>query len=115
MLLRVLEGKARPGKVQEIADLFSQQGDEVTKKAKGLLFIQILNSGDDVLAVSSWKGKEDMERYLELEATKAFYRKLPGLLMGVPAVRTFEVLRTMRGEDAADTDGAQWQRREQRS
>jgi quinol monooxygenase YgiN len=111
MLLRVLEGKARPGKVHEIADLFTQQGEDVVKKMKGLLFIQILNSGDDVLAVSSWKGKEEMERYLELEATKSFYRKLPGLLMGVPAVRTFEVLKTMRGEEAPDTDGDQWQRK----
>jgi quinol monooxygenase YgiN len=111
MFMRVLEGKARPGKVQEIADLFTQQGEDIVRKMKGLLFIQILNSGDDVLAVSSWKGKEDMERYLELDATKSFYRKLPSLLMGVPAVRTFEVLKTMSGEDAADTGGAQWQRR----
>jgi quinol monooxygenase YgiN len=107
MLLRILEGKARPGKVQEIADLFTQQGEEVVKKMKGLLFLQILASGDDVLAISSWKGQEDMERYLQLEATKSFYRKLPGLLMGVTAVRTFEVLTTMRGDHAAGTDGAE--------
>jgi len=111
MFLRILEGKARPGKVQDIADLFIQQTEEVVKKAKGSLFVQILNSGDDVMAVSSWRAKEDMEAYLELEETKAFYRRLPSLLMGVPTVRTYDVLRTVIGEEVADTDAAQWLRK----
>jgi quinol monooxygenase YgiN len=107
MLLRILEGKARPGKVQEIADLLIQQGEDVVKKTKGCLFIHVLNSGDELLAVSAWRAAEDMERYLEHPETKTFYGKLPALLMGVPAVRTFEVLRSMTGDDAG-SDAAAW-------
>jgi quinol monooxygenase YgiN len=50
--------------------------------------------------VSSWAGVEDMQEYLEQEVTKEFYRALPPLLMGVPSVRTYEVI--------GGGDGAGW-------
>jgi quinol monooxygenase YgiN len=45
-----------------------------------------------VLAVSSWRSLEDMQRYLDQPVTSAFYQSLPALLMGMPSVRTFEVI-----------------------
>jgi quinol monooxygenase YgiN len=45
-----------------------------------------------VLAVSSWRTVEDMQRYLDQPVTSAFYQALPELLMGRPSVRTYEVI-----------------------
>ena len=45
-----------------------------------------------MLAVSSWRSVQDMQRYLDQPVTSAFYQALPELLMGVPSVRTFEVI-----------------------
>jgi quinol monooxygenase YgiN len=64
----------------------------VVGSAPGALFAQALRSGDQVLAVSSWQSAEDMQRYLDQEVTREFYRALPELLMGTPSVRTYEVI-----------------------
>lgn len=96
-VFRILDAKARPGAVDRIATMIVRQASDVVGEAPGILFVQALRSGDQLLAVSSWRTVEDMERYLELDATRAFYRDLPEHLMGVPSVRTYEVL---------DLDGA---------
>lgn len=112
MLFRILEGKARPARIQEILDLLVQQAEETVKRSDGLLFLQILNSGEDVMAVTSWRSTADMEAYLQNEKTKAFYRKLPPLLMGIPTVRTFDVVKTVVGNEAMDAPAAsQWLRK----
>ena len=92
-VFRVLEARARPGSVERVAELLVRQNDQVVAGAPGGLFSQALRSGDQVLAVSSWNSVEDMERYLDQEVTKEFYRALPELLMGTPTVRTYEEIR----------------------
>jgi quinol monooxygenase YgiN len=103
-VFRILEAKARPGAVEQIADLLVAQASGVVEGSEGALFVQALRSGDQLLAVSSWRSVEDMQRYLDLEVTREFYRRLPALLMGMPTVRTYEVLGD--GEAAGWTVGA---------
>jgi quinol monooxygenase YgiN len=91
-VFRILQGKARPGSVDRVAEMLVRQARDVADPAEGLVFAQALRSGDQVLAVSSWRSAEDMERYLDLPATQDFYRELPRLLMGVPTVGTYEVI-----------------------
>jgi quinol monooxygenase YgiN len=91
-VFRILEAKARPGAVDRLAELIARQNEQVVTGTRGALFSQALRSGDQVLAVSSWAGVEDMQEYLEQEVTKEFYRALPPLLMGTPTVRTYEVI-----------------------
>jgi quinol monooxygenase YgiN len=52
-----------------------------------------------VLAVSSWHSVDDMQRYLDQPVTSEFYQALPELLMGMPSVRTFEVISPDGGDD----------------
>jgi quinol monooxygenase YgiN len=99
-VFRILEAKARPGSVDRVADLLVRQNDEVVSSAPGALFAQALRSGDQVMAVSSWQSAEDVQSYLDQEVTREFYRALPELLMGVPSVRTYEVI--------GGGDGAAW-------
>ena len=90
-VFRILEGKARPGAVERLAGLIAEQNTKVSG-TQGALFSQALRSGDQVMAVSSWASEADMQRYLEREATREFYRALPELLMGTPSIRTYEVI-----------------------
>jgi quinol monooxygenase YgiN len=102
-VFRILEAKARPGRVDGVAELLLRQNDSVVASAPGALFSQALRSGDQVMAVSSWQSVEDMQRYLEQEVTKDFYRALPELLMGTPTIRTYEVIGS--GDGAAGWQG----------
>jgi quinol monooxygenase YgiN len=91
-VFRILEAKARPGSIDRLAELLVTQNDRVVTGAPGAVFSQALRSGDQVLAVSSWEDEAAMQRYLDLDTTREFYRALPELLMGTPSIRTYEVL-----------------------
>ena len=91
-VFRILEARARPGSADSVAELLRRQNDQVVASAPGALFCQALRSGDQVMAVSSWQSVEDVQRYLDQEVTKDFYRALPELLMGMPTIRTYEVI-----------------------
>src|SRR5918911_1716999 len=97
-IFRILEATARPGAIGRLSELVVQEEQEVVANAPGIVFVQSLRSGDKVLAVSSWRSLEDMQRYLEQPATSTFYARLPELLMGTPSVRTFEVISPSAGD-----------------
>ena len=96
-VFRILEAKARPGAVDRLSDLLVQQERTIVAAAPGAVFAQSLRSGDQVLAVSSWESAEDMQAYLDQSVTKEFYRALPDLLMGMPSIRTYEVIQPRDG------------------
>jgi quinol monooxygenase YgiN len=106
-VFRILEGTARPGAIDRLSEMLVRQEREIVAKAPGIVFVQSLRSGDSVLAVSSWESVEDMQRYLEQPATYDFYKTLPQLLMGVPSVRTYEVIRP-DGESSDTTPQQNW-------
>jgi quinol monooxygenase YgiN len=97
-IFRILEATARPGSIGRLSEMLVRQERDVVANAPGIVFVQSLRSGDCVLAVSSWRSAEDMQRYLERPATSAFYAALPELLMGTPSVRTYEVIRPADGD-----------------
>ena len=102
-VFRILEAKARPGAVDRLSDLLVQQERTIVAASPGAVFAQSLRSGDQVLAVSSWDSVESMQRYLDADVTREFYRSLPELLMGTPSIRTYEVIGT--GDGTAGWDG----------
>jgi quinol monooxygenase YgiN len=101
-VFRILEGKARPGAIDRLAELLVTQNDRVVASADGALFAQALRSGDQVLAVSSWASADAMQRYLQQDVTREFYRALPELLMGAPSIRTYEVIASTDGGAAGN-------------
>ncbi len=91
-VFRILEATARPGTIERLSELIVRQEQDVVAHAPGIIFVQSLRSGDNLLAVSSWRSVEHMQRYLDQPVTSAFYQALPELLMGMPSVRTYEVI-----------------------
>ncbi len=107
-VFRILEAKARPGAVDRLSELLVHQERTIVAAAPGAVFAQSLRSGDQVLAVSSWRSDEELQRYLDQEETRAFYRALPELLMGMPSIRTYEVIQPRDGAATwADQPGGQ--------
>ena len=104
-VFRILEAQARPGAVDRLAELLLEQNGRVVTSAPGALFAQALRSGDQVLAVSSWASAEDMQRYLDQDVTREFYRALPELLMGMPSIRTYEEIGPAGGARWSDGGG----------
>ncbi len=51
---RVLEGKAKPGQVEAAIQVLKDRLEQV-RKVSGFLFVQIMQEGDEVIAVSSWR------------------------------------------------------------
>src|SRR5215211_433915 len=100
-VFRILEGRARPGRVDEIARMFEAQAEAVGG-TRGIAFVQVLRSDDQILGISCWRSGEDMQRYLEQDATREFYSQLPPLLMGTPSIRTYEVVKSLAGGGASD-------------
>jgi quinol monooxygenase YgiN len=100
-IFRILEATARPGAIGRLSQLLVEQERDVVANAPGIIFVQSLRSADSVLAVSSWRSVEDMQRYLDQPVTSDFYTALPELLMGMPSVRTFEVI----SPDGGDGNG----------
>ena len=100
-VFRILEGRARPGKVDEIARMFEAQAETVGG-TRGIAFVQVLRSDDQILGNSCWRSGEDMQRYVEQEATREFYGQLPPLLMGTPSIRTYEVVKSLAGGGASE-------------
>jgi quinol monooxygenase YgiN len=90
-VFRILEGRARPGKVDDVARLFVAQAESVGQ-ASGIAFVQVLRSDDQILGVSCWTDGDAMRRYLDLPQTRDFYAKIPQMLMGNPSIRTYEVV-----------------------
>ena len=53
-VFRILEGRARPGRVDEIARMFEAQAEAVGG-TRGIAFVQVLRSDDQILGVSCWR------------------------------------------------------------
>jgi quinol monooxygenase YgiN len=107
-IFRILEATARPGAIGRLSELLVQQEQDVVANAPGIIFVQSLRSGDNVLAVSSWRSAEDMQHYLEQPVTSGFYSALPELLMGMPSVRTFEVISSAGADGTGGPGESAW-------
>lgn len=107
-IFRILEGKARPGAIDQLSELLVRQEREIVAKAPGSVFAQSLRSGDSVLAVSRWRSTEDLQRYLDQPATTKFYAVLPELLMGVPSIRTYEVIQEADEQSSGKSSSQGW-------
>ena len=87
---RVLEGKARPGQVEAAIRVLQDRLEQV-KKVSGFLFVQIMQEGDEVIAVSSWRSNKDLRAYAESQLAQELLHSLSPLCVASPRVRTFDL------------------------
>ncbi|MBM4256308.1 MAG: hypothetical protein FJ147_10460 [Deltaproteobacteria bacterium] len=95
---RVLEGTVRPGQL-ETAMQIAQERLEVIRKVSGFLFVQIMTSGDEFIAVSSWRNSQDLQAYAESDLARNLFKDLTPLCIAPPRARTHELRLMVENEE----------------
>ncbi len=98
MHCRVVEAKVQPGKMAEVLEIAARQVEKV-KKTKGFIFIQILQSEGEIMAVSSWRTEKDLRAYAESQLAQDMLNRLAPLLIGSPTVKYYEIKLVAEGDE----------------
>jgi heme-degrading monooxygenase HmoA len=96
MYCRVLEGRTHSGKITEAIELVAEQIEKV-KRTGGFMFVQALQSEDDLLVVSSWRTEKDLRGYAESELAHELLSRLSSLMVEKPTVRNFAMKLAVEG------------------
>ena len=94
MHTRVFSGTLQSGKEQEALALLNEFVDRA-KQLRGCLLTQLMQSGSEVVGISIWETKEDLAAYADGEVARELFTRITPLLMGRPAVRSYEVKRSL--------------------
>jgi len=95
---RVLEGKAKPGQSEAAIQVLQDRLSHV-RQVSGFLFVQIMQTGDEVIAVSSWRTSKDLRAYAESQLAQDLLNALTPLCVAPPRVRTFDLRLMAESED----------------
>jgi len=98
MYCRVLEAKAKPGQVEAAIRVLQDRLEHV-RKVSGFLFVQIMQEGDDLIAVSSWRTIKDLRAYAEGQLAQDLLTQLTPLCVALPRVRTFDLRLMAQSEE----------------
>jgi quinol monooxygenase YgiN len=93
MHTRLFYGTIQSGKEGEAIKLLNEFVDRV-KRQRGCLLGQLLQSGNEVVGISTWETKEDLAAYAESEVARELFARVTPLLMGRPTARSYEVKRS---------------------
>ena len=93
MHTRLFYGTVQSGKEKEALEALNEFVDRVTQ-LRGCLFAQLLQSGNEVVGISTWETKEDLAAYADGEVARELFTHITPLLMGRPTVRSYEVKRS---------------------
>ncbi|MGE0822506.1 MAG: putative quinol monooxygenase [Candidatus Binatia bacterium] len=95
---RVLEGRVKPGQLETAMQL-AQERLEIIRTVSGFLFVQIMHSGDDFIAVSSWRNNKDLQAYAESDLAHDLLNSLTPLCVAPPRVRNFDLRLMVESEE----------------
>ena len=95
---RVLEGKAKPGQSEAAIQVLQDRLGRV-RQVSGFLFVQIMQEGDEVIAVSSWRTSKDLRAYAESQLAQDLLHALTPLCVTPPRVRTFDLRLMVESEE----------------
>lgn len=94
MHTRVFSGTIQSGKEQEAVALLNEFVDRA-KQLRGCLLAQLMQSGSEIVGISTWETKEDLAAYADGEVARELFTRITPLLMGRPTVRSYEVKRSL--------------------
>ena len=93
MFTRLFYGTVQPGKEAEAIALLSEFVDRA-KTLPGCLLGQLLQTGNEIVGISTWATKEDLAAYADGEVARELFTKITPLFMGRPTVKSYEVKRS---------------------
>jgi quinol monooxygenase YgiN len=87
---RVLEGKANASQVEAAIQVLQDRLERI-RRVSGFLFVQIMQEGDEFIAVSSWRSSKDLRAYAQSDLATDLLNSLTPLCVAPPRVRTFDL------------------------
>jgi quinol monooxygenase YgiN len=94
MHTRLFYGTIQAGKEQEALAVLNEFVERV-KPLKGCLLAQLLQTGNEIVGISTWETKEDLAAYVDGVIARELFTKITPLFMGRPTVRSYEVKRSL--------------------
>src|SRR5499426_130936 len=93
MHTRLFYGTVQSGKEKDAVEALNEFVDRVTQ-LRGCLFAQLLQSGNEIVGISTWETKEDLAAYADGEVARELFTRITPLFLGRPTVRSYEVRRS---------------------
>ena len=90
MYTRLFYGEIQQGKAEEAWQILNEFAQRV-KQQKGCVLNQVLQSGNEIVGITSWETQQDLASYAEGELARELFKRITPLFMGMPTVRTYEV------------------------
>jgi pentatricopeptide repeat protein len=90
MYTRLFSGHIQQGKADEAWQVLNEFARRV-KQQKGCILNQVLQSGNEVVGITTWETQEDLAAYADGELARELFKRIGPLLMGMPTARTYEV------------------------
>ncbi|MBI3246223.1 MAG: antibiotic biosynthesis monooxygenase [Deltaproteobacteria bacterium] len=93
MHTRLFYGTIQTGKEQEALAVLNEFVDRV-KQLQGCLLGQLLQTGNEIVGISTWETKEDLAAYADSEVARELFTRITPLFLGRPTARSYEVKRS---------------------
>jgi len=90
MHTRLFYGTIQTGKENEALEVLTEFVHRV-KQLRGCLLAQLLQSGHEIVGISTWDTKEDLAAYADGEVARDLFTRITPVFMGRPTVRSYEV------------------------
>jgi len=90
MYTRLFYGTIQTGKEDEAWQVLNEFVPRV-KQQRGCVLNQVLQSGNEIVGITTWETKEDLAAYADGELSRELFTRIIPLFMGRPTVRSYEV------------------------
>jgi quinol monooxygenase YgiN len=90
MHTRLFYGTIQQGKADEAWQVLNEFAQRV-KQQRGCVLNQVLQSGNEIVGITSWETKEDLAAYADGELARELFTRITPLFMGRPTARSYEV------------------------
>jgi len=102
MYTRLFYGTIQSGKEKEALAVLNEFVERV-KQLPGCLLAQLLQSGNEVVGISTWETKETLATYADGNVARELFTQITPLFMGRPTVRSYEVKRSLSEQEVTKT------------
>jgi heme-degrading monooxygenase HmoA len=90
MYTRLFYGTIQTGKADEAWQVLNEFAQRV-KQQRGCVLNQVLQTGNEIVGITTWETKEDLAAYADSELAKELFTRITPLFMGRPTARSYEV------------------------
>jgi len=98
MHTRLFYGTIQLGKEKEALAVLNEFVERV-KQLPGCLLAQLLQSGNEIVGISTWETKETLAAYADGEVARALFTRITPLFLGRPTARSYEVKRSVSEQE----------------